>query len=297
LRTPAPAALTAVALLTAATAAAGEPAKPAKKALKVLVLERVVARWGFPSKAELERRRRAREKKGEPAADAGGKKVEKLRERHYTVKIARGVLRETCRETGKVTVINCERGLVWFIDVRNKTYRELSFEDVDRNAAEAIERLRRRLPVVSDPREEAKLTKLLGMTGQAPKLTVEEPEERKKVAGENCRRVTVKLDGKLFFRAWISERRSPLADRRWLGLGNCLPKAAAEKLAAVKGLLMEATFPLPGGGRLEIGTERLTEARAAPGDFDDPGSLDYKRLGRVGKSAAKKVGGGEKKSK
>ncbi len=58
---------------------------------------------------------------------------------------------------------------------------------------------------------------------------------------------------------------------------------------------MAATFPLPGGARMETTTTKVTESVAAPGDFDDPAKLGYKKLGAGEKPATKDSP--EKKSK
>jgi hypothetical protein len=268
-----------VSIAIAGPAFAGEVKK--KPALKVLVLERTVTRYGRPKKKSSSK------SETKSAAAASSKKIVKLSEKQYTVKLAAGRLREVISAESRATVIRADLGLVWFLDTKNRTYREMSFKKINAQKAEALERLKRRLPIIDDAEQNQRIKKLLGLSGKPPELTIEYPGKTSKVAGEKCRLAVVKLDGKLFFKAWISERAAPAADRRWLRLGCYFSESAAKKLAAIKGLLMAATFPLPEGGRMEIATSKVTESVAAPGDFDDPGELGYKKLGKRKKPTAK----------
>jgi len=283
----------------------GAESKPGKKAasgkpqsLKVLVLERTVTTYG--RKEDKGEEDEGKEDEGEEdrgdeehdgdddGAKAGAEgKIVKLDEKKYTVKLAAGRVRELSRHDNSVTVIRSDLAVVWFIDARNRTYRAMTFRKINDQAAEAIERLKRRLPIINDPAENKRIRELLGISGEPPKLTIERPGDNRKIAGEICERVVVKLGGRVFFKAWVSRRRAPGVDKRWLTLGCYLPAGAAEKLAGLKGLLVEAVFPLPRGGRMEIRTQKITEAEAAPGDFDDPDALGYKKLGKRGKPAGK----------
>lgn len=253
-----------LALLLAAPAAAGEPARDAA----VLVLERTVVEFGVKPP-----------KRGEEPAATEKPKIEKLSTRHYTVKLAPGRLREHCAETGKVTIVRFDRELLWMLKPREKTYREITFREINERSEQVRARLERRLPMIEEGAHKERIRKLLGLEGKPPELSVERPGKRRKILGESCEMVVVKLGKEELFRAWIAKRRAALLDRKWLLLGSCLPEGAAAKLAAIKGLLLEATFPLPRGGRLEISTGRFSEEKAAPGDFDDPATLGYKKRG------------------
>jgi len=253
-------------LLLAAPAAAGEPAEAAA----VLVLERTVVEFGVKP---------PRKKAGEKPAPAGKPKIKKLSARHYTVKLAPGRLRERCAETGEVTIVRFDRELLWMLKPREKTYREITFREINERSEQVRARLERRLPMIEEGAHKERIRKLLGLAGKPPELSVKRPGRRRKILGESCELVVVKLGEEDLFRAWIAKRRAALVDDKWLLLGSCLPEAAAGKLAAIKGLLLKATFPLPRGGRLEISTARFGEEKAAPGDFDDPATLGYKKRG------------------
>lgn len=257
-----------LALLLAAPAAAGEaPEKP----VAVLVLERTVTEFGVKPARKV--------KAGEKPAAPGKPEIVKLSTRRYTVKLAPGRLREHCAETGEVSIVRFDRELIWMLNTKEKTYREVTFREINERSAQVRERLARRLPMVEDGPQKEQLRKILGLGGEPPELSVTRPGKRRKILGESCELVVVKLGKEEFFRAWIAERRAPLVDRKWLLLGSCLPEQAAKKLAAIKGLLLEATFPMPRGGRLEITTGRIGEEKSPPEEFDDPAALGYRRRG------------------
>lgn len=247
----------------------------------VLILERTVREFG-PRPAE--------EGAGAAPAPQGKPEIVELDLKRYTVKMAPGLLRESLQGEGavtSVTVVRLKEELVWVLDPKAKTYQEFSFRRVAELAERARGRLKRRLPLVKDPAQLERLRQLMGLEGPEPELSIERPGRKKEIAGERCELLVVKLGDEEFFRAYLSERAAPLADRRWLSLGGCLPERAAGKLSRVKGLLMWASFPMPGGGRLEISTGSVKEEAPAPGDFEDPGKLGYKRIGG-GKEAAPK---------
>jgi hypothetical protein len=141
------------------------------------------------------------------------------------------------------------------------------------------ERLNRRLPLISDPAARARVEALVKTDEEALRITVERPGTKKRIAGEDCELVVVKAGADELFRAFLSTRAAPALEQPWLATGRLFSDQAAAKLAELKGLVLEATFPLPGGGRLELATERLAEAREDPGDYDDPSKSGYVRLG------------------
>ncbi len=270
------------ALAALAAARGGErPAGEEKPPASVLVLERTVTEYGL--------------KPLEPGeAPPAKREIAKLGERRYTVKIGKDRIRESCAETGEVTVIRLDRELVWVMDPGEKTYREISLAEIDSQAARSRERLRRRLPLVADPKQAARLEKFLGAGGKSAEVTVERPGRTRKILGEQCRLTVVKLDGEELFRAWMSDRPVPLAGSRWLRLGGCFSAGAADALAAVSGVVMEAVFPMPDGGRLEVTTRRIGEAPPAPGDFAHPEELNYKPADLTARSRSKPVETGTK---
>ncbi len=269
-----------VSLLLASPVAAGEARK---KQVAVLVLERTVTEFGVKPVKKGEKREK-------PAAP-GKPKIVKLSTRRYTVKLAPGRLREHCADTGEVSIVRFDRELIWMLDTKEKTYREVTFREINERSAQVRARLGRRLPMIEDGPHKEKLRDILGLGAKPPELTVTRPGKRRKILGESCELVVVKIGEEEFFRAWIAERRAPLVDSKWLLLGNCLSEKAAKKLAAIKGLLLEATFSMPSGGRLEISTGRIAEGKSPPEEFGDPAALGYERRGtRKKPSAGKKPG-------
>jgi hypothetical protein len=270
------------ALAAHAAARGGErPAGEEKPPASVLVLERTVTEYGL--------------KPLEPGEEPPARReVTKLGERRYTVKIGKNRVRESCADTGQITIVRLDRDLVWMMDPGERTYREISLAEIDSHAARSRARLKRRLPLVTDPEQAARLEKLLGAGGKPAKVTVERPGRTRKILGEQCRLTVVKLGGEELFRAWMSDRPVPLAGSRWLRLGGCFSARAADALAAVSGLVMEAVFPMPDGGRLEITTRRVSEAPPAPGDFAHPEELNYKPADRTARSRSKPAETGNK---
>jgi len=276
-------------LLLALLLAAAPAAEPGKH----LVLSRTVSEFG-PKPAEKKEKRK--EKEGEPAPAAKPEIVE-ISVKHYTVKMAPGRLRESCLEDDTVTVVREDKGLLWLLHPQDKTYREISLRKLSELSEKARQRLIRRLPLVEPSAHKDRLKALLGLTDKPPEISIEErPEERKKIAGESCRKVVVRLGGEKFFEAYISRRKVPLAGARWLLLGGILSREAARKLSGIKGLLMEAVFPLPRGGRLEISTQRVAERPVGPNDYRDPAELGYRLLygGRKVETKARGESRGEK---
>jgi hypothetical protein len=245
-----------------------------------LVLERTVREFG-PKPAEKAEKKEAAEAPASPAEPAPAPKPEivELAVKHYTVKMAAGRLRETCREDGTVTIVRADPGVVWLIDPAKKAYREIPFQALDSAANQSRERLLRRVPLVSDVKLRERLRSILADDQPEPALTIERPGTRKTVAGESCELWVVRAGGEELFRAYVSGRAAPQLGPSWLSAGKLFSKEAAAKLAEIRGLVMEATFPLADGGRVEVLTERLAEAEAAPGDYDDPKALGYARLG------------------
>ena len=140
-----------VTLAIAGLAFAGEAKRKKKPALKVLILERTVTRYG-----------RSRKKSSEKAGTEGGavanaSKLVKLSEKQYTVMLAEGRLREILSAEARATVIRSDLGIVWFLDTKNRTYREMSFKQVNAQNAEALERLKRRLPIIDDPEQNERI--------------------------------------------------------------------------------------------------------------------------------------------
>jgi len=285
----------ALAALSLAALAAAGPAPAAGEARPVLVLERTVTVYGLPPEPQKPaapapaggEKPAAGEAKAEPAEPAKPA-IGRVSEKSYRIRVAADRLRETCLDDGRVTVVRCDLGKLWVMDPAGKTFQEASFQEIDRQAEEARQRLVRRLPLIEDRALQARLRRLLGADAKPAQLVLEEGSEVRKVAGEDCRPLVARLDGEELFRGWLSARAVPLADRRWLMLAGCFPREIAEKLAAVRGLLMEATFPMPDGGRLELATRSVGEARPEPGEFDDPRELGYKdEAGRRASEPAK----------
>ena len=128
--------------LALALLAALAPSAPARAAepRTCLVLERTVREFGPRP----------------PAGKDNGPETAELSARHYTVKMAPAGLRESCRETGGVTIVRFDKGLVWTLDTKAKTYRELSFQKLSALAERARKRVARRLPLVENPRHNAR---------------------------------------------------------------------------------------------------------------------------------------------
>jgi hypothetical protein len=139
--------------------------------------------------------------------------------------------------------------------------------------------LYRRLPLVTDPAARRKLEELLDADRKPPELAIERPGTTRKILDEECDLVIVKAGGEELFRAFVARQPAPAADPRWLRCGALLPSEAAAKLAEIKGLVMEAVFPLPDGGRVEVTTDRLSEAGEKPEDYADPATLRFTRVG------------------
>jgi len=256
-----------------------------------LVIERTVREFGpKPApQADKAEKKDAPETAPAPASTPEAKpEIVELASKRYTVKMAQGKLRETCAADGSVTVLRSDLGLLWQLDPEKKTYREISFRALAAAADSSRERLRRRLALVSDPGLRERLRALLEAEGDPLPVTIERPGTTRKIAGESCELVVVKAGPEEIFRAYLSARAAPTLEQPWLTAGHLLAGPAAAKLGELKGLVMEAVFPLPDGGRIEIVTERLTEAQESPGDYEDPAKLGYARLGGAEKPAEKK---------
>ena len=277
-----------VGVLSCGFAGGGEPLPEGK----VLVLEREVVEFG--SKPEAPADKGGQES---PDADADRAAAPEMVERSrtgYVVKLAPGMLREYCTQTNLVTIVRYDLEKIWKVDPAKRSFREISFSEINNSAARARERLERRLPLIADGALRESLKNLLGVEGRTVPVIIKKTGAAESIAGEQCEELVASLDGRELFRAWVAPGNTAIADRRWLMLGSTLPPAVAGKLAAVKGLILKATFPLP-DGRLEINTSRLYEDQFREGDFDDPETLGYKLLGtrkpdktKAGKSAGKK---------
>ena len=201
-----------------------------------------------------------------------------LRVRRYTFKMAADRVRETCHETGVVNIVRLDKKLIWTLS-ENNTYRQLSFEDIDAAAEKARQRLIRRLPLVEDGLQRERLEIMLGVREDPEEITVERPGEKKTIAGQECELVVVRLGEAELFSAFLAERGAPVTDKRWLTLGGLFSEKAAAKLAELEGLLMEATFPLADGGRLEISTQKVSEEDEKKDDYADPAGQGYSLTG------------------
>jgi hypothetical protein len=281
----------------AAAVAAGEPAGGGR----VLVVERIVREWGrrpaVPAAGTAgETAAPAPAPEAGPAAAPGtADEIVQLHERHFTVRLAPQMTREQCEAAGTTTIVRFDLQLIWLLDDREKTFRELSFSSLNESTARARERLERRLPAVSDPALRGRLAAALGVGTEPPATRIDRPQGTRIIAGEKCSPIRALLGTEPLFEGWVADRAEPpLSGRQWLQLGGVLGAGAAESLAGIKGLLMEATFPLPDGGRLEVTTLSLTEEKAAQGDFADPATFGYKPTGRRAREeAAAEVGGGK----
>jgi hypothetical protein len=272
------AAAAALCLAAPPAARAGQPAPAAAE--RVLVLERTATTWSAPGPTEPAAPGKGAAEEPEPAAaeETGPKK---LSERRFTVWLAPGRLREKSHGDGTVTIILLEEGLVWLIDPDKKTYREMSLEKVRSRTRQARARLARRVPLVEDAAGRSRLEKLLGIGPEPAEVKVEYPGGTRTVAGRECREVVVGLDGEELFRGWLAAAPAALADERWLLLGGCFPEGVAAGLGGVKGLLMEASFPLAGGGRLQLTTGSAVEKQLDPADFQHPEKSGYEPLDRT----------------
>lgn len=225
-----------------------------------------------------------------PAPEAKPEIVE-LSVRRCTVKMAPGKLRETSEDGMTATILRSDLELIWLLEVskdNKKTYREITFKSLNSAANSSRERLRRRLPMVDDPDVRARIAAMLDTEDDSPPVTVKRPGTKKLIAGEDCELVVVSAGPQELFRAFLSTRAASALERPWLGAGGLFGRKLAEGLAGIKGIVMEATLPLPGGGRIEVTTQHLSEAREEPGDYDDPSKSDYARVGSAEKASERK---------
>ena len=222
-----------------------------------------------------------------PKAEAKPEIVE-LSARSSKLKMAPGRFRETSEDGKTVTVMRSDQGVLWLIDTENKTYREIALKSLSSAARSSRDRLSKRLPTVSDPAMRERLEVWLGTGEDLPPVAIERPGTKKTIAGEECELVIVKAGADELFRAFIARRQTPALEEPWLRAGLIFSREAADKLAEIEGLVMEAVFPLPDGGRIEIGTDRIAEIREEPGDYDDPAKSGLTRLGGLEKASRKK---------
>ncbi len=214
--------------------------------------------------------------------------IVELSARSSKLKMAPGRFRETSEDGKTVTVMRSDEGVLWLIDTENKTYREIALKSLSSAARSSRDRLSKRLPTVSDPAMRERLEVWLGTGEDLPPVAIERPGTKKTIAGEECELVIVKAGADELFRAFIARRQTPALEEPWLRAGLIFSREAADKLAEIKGLVMEAVFPLPDGGRIEIGTDRIAEIREEPGDYDDPAKSGFTRLGGLEKASRKK---------
>jgi hypothetical protein len=252
-----------------------------------LVLERTVREFG-PKPAE---KAAAPADAAKPAPEARPEIVE-LSVRHYTVKMAPGKLRETSEDGMSAVILRSDLELLWLLEIdkdkKTKTYREVSFKSLNAAANTGRERLRRRLPMIDDPEARTRIEVMLDNDPDAPPVTVKRPGTKKRIAEEDCELVVVSAGPQEILRAFLSTRAAPALEQPWIGAGGLLGGKLAEALAGLKGIVMEATLPLPGGGRIEITTGPLSEAREEPGDYDDPAKSGYARVGSAERAPERK---------
>ncbi len=248
----------------------GSLAGEARTAKTALVLERIVTVYP-PTPEPVE--------DGADAPEAPGPVVTKM-----TIRMARNRLRQTSNNGKEVVIVRYDKKLLWLLDTAQRTYYQVTFAQAGAATTKARKRLIDRLPLIEDGQQRELLRKLLGAGDVLPQVKIERPGGTKSIVGEKCQELIVKIDGELFFKGWTSQRKSPLKNKSWLLLGNCLDRRTAEKLGELKSLLLAAEFPMADGGRMTITTVRLSEEEIGTADFSDPAQMGYKNTADYQKS-------------
>ena len=202
-----------------------------------------------------------------------------------------GMMKTIDLDTGRMTILRMDKGLMWEVDPEDSTYTEITFAEMEEMAAEGKERMAKAKAEMEaqmedmSPEEQklmeklmgGKMAALMGAEEGSVELSVRRTGEKEKIGGYTCERTIVTANDDPFVEMWVTDE-FDLGGQLFAFYEkmNLFKHEPTEELEQFKGFPMKTVFTMDMGmGTVKnVSTvTKVVETSLKNSDFDLPKGL------------------------
>ena len=198
-------------------------------------------------------------------------------------------LKTVGEEDSHVGIVRADKEMIYMVNPKEKTYSEMSFDDLEKQMAAASEEMKKAQEQLKDlPPEQRKMME--GMMGGMMKdvdYAVEKTGEKKTVAGYSCEKVLLKDGEKVAGTFWVTKDLGTMTEyaKDWSKLMDKIARGPMakmlKKLSDLGGFVMESSM-----SGVSTMTTKLEKRSVSDGEFEVPEG--YKKTEMEGMGGMKK---------